>query len=361
VEAVVSPSSREWQGRRVLVTGHTGFKGAWLWLFLERLGAKLTGIALAPETDPNLSVLAGLTADPRSVELDIRDGERLTAAVITAAPEVVIHIAAQALVRKSYAAPAETYATNVLGTINVLEAVRRAPSVRAVVVVTTDKCYENREWPWAYREEDRLGGHDPYSSSKAAAEIATASWRDSFFSSGSAAIATARAGNVIGGGDWATDRLIPDCARAFVAGRTAEIRNPQAIRPWQHVLEPLSGYLLLAEALLRAPSSATEAWNFGPYDSDTETVEQVVQAFARAWGDTANWALGSGAHPHEARTLRVDAAKARERLGWRPQLDLQTAVNWSAEWYFRWAAGESARALCHDQIDLYLARAVAAA
>lgn len=353
MEALVTPSASSWRGRQVLITGHTGFKGAWLWLLLERLGARLAGISLAPDSEPNLASLTGIAAHPHSSEIDIRDRAALAAAIGAASPEVVIHMAAQSLVRPSYKFPVDTWTTNVMGTINVLEAVRYVPSIRAVVVVTTDKCYKNHEWVWAYREIDQLGGHDPYSSSKAAAEIAVESWRASFFD-GKAALATARAGNVIGGGDWALDRLIPDCARALIAGRAVEIRNPNSIRPWQHVLEPLTGYLLLAEALLNKSSSAQEAWNFGPTEADTGSVGRVVEIFARQWGSSANWRFSPGPHPHEAGTLRIDASKARERLSWRPRLNLETAVSWSADWYRRWSEGESPQTLCTEQIDLYL-------
>jgi CDP-glucose 4,6-dehydratase len=353
MEALVTPSASTWRGRQVLITGHTGFKGAWLWLLLERLGARLAGISLAPDSEPNLASLTGIVAHPNSFEIDIRDRAALAAAISATSPEVVIHMAAQSLVRPSYKFPVDTWTTNVMGTINVLEAVRYVPSIQAVVVVTTDKCYKNHEWVWAYREIDQLGGHDPYSSSKAAVEIAVESWRASFFD-GKAALATARAGNVIGGGDWALDRLIPDCARALIAGRTVEIRNPNSVRPWQHVLEPLTGYLLLAEALLKRSSSAQEAWNFGPTEADTDSVGRVVEIFARQWGSSASWISSPGPHPHEAGTLRIDAAKARERLSWRPRLNLETAVAWSADWYRRWNEGESPQTLCTEQIDIYL-------
>jgi CDP-glucose 4,6-dehydratase len=348
-------SRASWGGRRVLLTGHTGFKGAWTSLVLRSLGAQVRGVALAPDTEPNLYTLANLGNAVDSRELDIRDRNALRRVVSEYAPEIVIHMAAQSLVRQSYASPVETYETNVMGTINVLEAVRGVSSVRCVVVVTTDKCYVNREWPWAYREDEALGGRDPYSSSKACAEIVTASWRDSFFSEGSPAIASARAGNVIGGGDWAADRIIPDCVRAFTKRHPVELRHPGAVRPWQHVLEPVLGYLLLAERLAQQPRRFAEAWNFGPYETDSDCVEKVVEIFSRHWGEGARWTSSPGPNPHEAMTLRIDSSKARMKLGWRPRLALEEAVAWTAEWYRGWASGVNAAALCEKQIDKYLA------
>ncbi len=343
-----------WTERRVLVTGHTGFKGAWLLLMLKQLGAEVHGLALAPSTDPALFIEAGLGEGPGSFR-DIRDGAATRSAFAATAPEIVIHMAAQALVRPSYHDPIKTYSTNVMGTINVLEAVRATPSVRAVVVVTSDKCYRNQEWDWAYREDEPLGGHDPYSSSKACEEIVTESWRSSFFQDGAVAIGSARAGNVIGGGDWSPDRIIVDCAKAFIAGQPVQLRRPGSIRPWQHVLEPLAGYLTLAQALIET-GDAAQAWNFGPYEADAIRVDTLVDRFAAAWGGGAQWTAADGEHLHEAGTLRIDAAKARERLGWRPLLNVGEAVAWSADWYRRWAAGEGARALCDEQIGQYLSR-----
>ena len=356
MENLVSLSSSFWRGRRVFVTGQTGFKGAWLWLLLQRLGAKPAGVALPPETDPNLFTLAGLDSDVGSRFVDIRDARALLIEIEKSEPEIVIHMAAQSLVRPSYLEPVETYATNVMGTINVLEAVRACPGIRAVLVVTSDKCYRNREGSSAFREDDPLGGHDPYSSSKASAEIATESWRSSFFAASGVAIATARAGNVIGGGDWAAERLIPDCVRAFTAGRSVELRNPGAVRPWQHVLEPLAGYLTLAERLVTTPADFSEAWNFGPDETDAQSVERTVATFAAGWGKAAKWKVATDPHPHEAMTLRLDASKARTRLGWRPRLGFKDAIAWTADWYRRWANGEPASALCEAQIDRYLSR-----
>jgi len=356
VESVVSDLSAFWARQRVLITGHTGFKGAWLWQVLRALKAQPFGIGLPPETEPALANLCGITDDANSHIVDVRDKAATTAAVKSIAPEVVVHMAAQSLVRRSYVLPVDTFATNVMGTVNILEAVRQTPSVRALLVVTSDKCYLNREWTRPYREDDSLGGYDPYSGSKAAAEIAVASWRDSFFRQEKAAVATARAGNVIGGGDWAAERLIPDCVRAFMADRPVEIRNTTAVRPWQYVLDPLMGYLTLVEKMLRDPEGNAEAWNFGPADADIESVEHVVATFARCWGGSARWTPSPGAHPHEAQTLRIDAAKARERLGWRPRLDLSSAITWSADWYRRCAGGEPASVLCDEQIAAYLAR-----
>ena len=297
----MSPSSAFWHDRRVLVTGHTGFKGAWLSLWLSRLGARVTGLALAPETSPSLFTLAGLAERVDSRLGDIRSRAIVDAVVAESRPEVVFHLAAQALVRRSYADPVATYETNVMGTAHVLEAARRADGLRAVVVVTSDKCYENREWWWPYREDDALGGYDPYSSSKGCAELVTAAWRRSYFGgpASPAGVASARAGNVIGGGDWAEDRLVPDCMRAFGTSTPVVIRRPAAVRPWQHVLEPLAGYLLLAERLAEGPGFA-EAWNFGPSVDDARPVSWVVDRLVRFWGGDARWAHDGSEQPHEA-------------------------------------------------------------
>lgn len=355
------PDPAFWAGRRVLLTGQTGFKGAWLWLWLRHLGAEPLGVALDPDTEPSLYGLAAIGGSPASRIGDIRDRAALTRLVAEWEPEVVLHLAAQALVRRSYAEPVETVTTNVLGTIHVLEAVRATPSVKAVVAVTTDKCYLNREWVWPYREDDPLGGHDPYSASKACAEIVTAAWRQSFLASRGVAVATARAGNVIGGGDWSADRLVPDCLAALARGESVAIRNPRATRPWQHVLEPLSGYLMLAERLHRGEGVA-EAWNFGPEIGDVQPVSTVVDHLVRLWGGTSRWHLAEGAQPHEAGLLAVDAAKARARLGWRPRLGLEEAIAWTVEWQRRHLAGEPAATLVLDQIRRYegLGRAPAA-
>jgi CDP-glucose 4,6-dehydratase len=354
---VVNPSPEFWHGKRVLVTGHTGFKGAWLSLWLHRLGALPFGFALAPDTDPNLSVLAGLDQRFQSVRGDIRDCAAVHDATVRFAPDIIFHMAAQPLVRHSYGEPVWTFETNVMGTINILEAVRGTSSVRVAVVVTSDKCYENKEWLWAYREDDALGGHDPYSASKACAEIAVAAWRRSFLSKPGSdrpvSVSSVRAGNVIGGGDWAADRLIPDCVRAFGAERAVTIRNPSATRPWQHVLEPLCGYLLVAECLWRDGAAVAEAWNFGPGPDDVMPVSWVVSEAVAQWGDNAHWVPAGGDHFHEAGILAVDAAKARARLGWKPRLRLKDALGWTIEWYKRQRGGEPAYRLVVEQIDRY--------
>lgn len=350
-----------WRGRRVFITGHTGFKGSWLAVFLNKLGAEVTGYSLAPPTNPNLFELARVENLCRSIHGDIRDEGRLTTAMVEASPEVVFHLAAQSLVRRSYEEPVETYSTNVMGTMNVLQAVRKCQDARAFINVTTDKCYENREWPWGYRETDRLGGHDPYASSKACSELLTASFRDSFFSPTTygtvhnVAVATARAGNVVGGGDWASDRLIPDCVRAHLAGKKIMVRNPGAVRPWQHVLEPLSGYLVLAEALFREGCSFGEAWNFGPEERDEKSVEWIVRKLAEIFVGFPGHDFTAAPGPTESIFLRLECSKARQRLGWAPRWNIEKALDSTWEWvecYIRSPA--RIRELCTSQIAEYL-------
>lgn len=339
-----------WQGRRVFLTGHTGFKGGWLSLWLQSLGAELQGYALAPPTTPDLFGAARVAEGMASTLGDIRDFEPLRACMAAFRPEIVIHMAAQPLVRLSYREPLATYATNVMGTVHVLEAARRAGSVRAIVNVTTDKCYENRERGAGYQEDEPMGGFDPYSSSKGCAELATAAWRRSFLQHEGIALASARAGNVIGGGDWAEDRLVPDILRAFERGDPVCIRHPRAIRPWQHVLEPLSGYLALAERLWRDGQDVAEGWNFGPEDEDARPVEWIVGQLAAAWGEGARWQADAGEHPHEAGTLRLDISKARQRLGWQPRWTLDTALEQTVRWHRAWLRGEDMRAVTLAQI-----------
>jgi CDP-glucose 4,6-dehydratase len=362
VETVVNPSPQFWQGKKVLLTGHTGFKGAWLQLWLEQLGAEVHGLALAPETTPNLSALVGAADGPRSTIADIRDAALLADVMAQVQPDVVLHLAAQALVRASYQDPIASFSTNVLGTLHLLDAASRCHSVRAVVVITTDKCYENREWLWPYRENEALGGHDPYSASKACAEIATAAWRASlpdmaqFDRTGAPLhIATARAGNVFGGGDWADDRLVPDFFRALQANEQLAIRNPAARRPWQHVLEPLSGYLLLAERLWQG--EAAEAWNFGPAQEDVQPVSYLVERLFAADGHGRTWEQIAGHQPHEAHLLALDSSKARARLGWKPRLRLGEALDWTHDWYTRHHTGADARSLTLEQIARFSAMA----
>jgi len=340
------------RGKTVFVTGHTGFKGSWLSLWLSALGARVTGYSLAPPTDPSLFRLCRMDELVGGEIADVRDGERLARALCAAAPEIVIHMAAQPLVRHSYVDPVGTYGTNVMGTVHLLEAVRRCAAVRAVVNVTTDKCYENREWPWGYREHEPMGGHDPYSSSKGCSELVTAAYRRSFFppSDGGAAVATARAGNVIGGGDWAADRLIPDCLAALQRGAPIRIRNPEAIRPWQHVLEPLSGYLLLARRLYEEGERFAGGWNFGPAEDDARPVRWIVQHLCAAWRQGGSYTIDDGEHPHEAHYLKLDCSKARSALGWRPRWTLETTLDKVVEWTQEYLAGGNMREVCLRQI-----------
>ncbi|MDR2365879.1 MAG: CDP-glucose 4,6-dehydratase [Zoogloeaceae bacterium] len=343
-----------WQDRRVFITGHTGFKGSWLSLMLSRLGAKITGFALPPPTTPALFDLARAGQDMHSIIADLRDADAIDRAVREARPEIILHLAAQPLVRQSYDDPEETYAVNVMGLVNLLEAARRSDSTRAIVVITSDKCYENREWPWGYRENEALGGHDPYSSSKACAEIVAAAWRSSFFAPEARThVATARAGNVIGGGDWGKDRLIPDILNAIATRQPPRLRNPEAVRPWQHVLEPLSGYLLLAEKLYAEGAAWAEAWNFGPADADAQSVRQLVETLAQHWPDAFPWEPETAAQPHEAGALRLDSSKARARLGWRPRWNLRAALARVAHWHQAWQAGEDMRAVTLAQIAAF--------
>jgi CDP-glucose 4,6-dehydratase len=344
-----------WKSKRVFVTGHTGFKGGWLCLWLQSLGAKVYGYALAPPTDPNLFGVAHVgegMAD--STIADIRDADRFTAAMQAAQPELVFHLAAQPLVRYSYADPVETYAVNVMGTVNLLEAVRATPGVKAVVNVTTDKCYENREWVWAYRENEAMGGIDPYSSSKGCAELVTAAYRRSFLESAGIAVASARAGNVIGGGDWAADRLLPDILRAMGAGATAKIRSLQSIRPWQHVLEPLSGYLRLAECLVMQGLPFAEGWNFGPDDEDARPVSWILKRLTEMCQDM-KWQCDDAPQPHEAHYLKLDSSKAKSRLGWKGRWHLQTALEKTLEWHQGWRDGDDMHAFTLKQIEEYQA------
>lgn len=347
-----------WNQRRVFLTGHTGFKGGWLSLWLQRLGANVVGYALTPATDPNIFTVADVAGGMQSISGDVRDLDRLTSALTASAPEVVFHLAAQPLVRYSYQHPVETYSTNVMGTVHLLEAVRQTPGVRAVVVVTSDKCYDNREWVWGYREHEPMGGHDPYSNSKGCAELVAAAYRSSFFSPAQyeqhgVALATARAGNVIGGGDWSADRLIPDIVRAFADSRPVSVRYPQAIRPWQHVLEPVSGYMRLAERLLTEGPTYGEGWNFGPNDSDAWTVEQILTHMMHAWGQGASWTRDPGEHPHEAHYLKLDCSKAQALLGWGPSLPISEALDWTVEWYQAFLRAQPMRTLCEDQLARY--------
>ncbi|MCE1236226.1 MAG: CDP-glucose 4,6-dehydratase [Hyphomicrobiales bacterium] len=347
-----------WRGRRVFLTGHTGFKGAWLTLWLHAMGAEVYGYALDAPTTPSLWDLADVGAVCRDHRGDVRDLEAVTAAMQAFDPQIVFHLAAQSLVRPSYAAPVETYATNVMGTIHVLEAARRCAVLRAVVVVTSDKCYENREWVWGYREIDPLGGHDPYSSSKGAAEIVTHAYAASFFGAADGPlVATARAGNVIGGGDWAIDRLVPDIVAAFREDRAPEIRSPDSVRPWQHVLEPLSGYLDLAEALVTRGRDVAGAWNFGPPPEAVRSVREIADAMAALWGEGRTWRDASRADaPHEATLLQLDSAKARTRLGWTSRWRFDEALAATVDWYRALDAGASARALCEAQIAAHSRR-----
>ena len=345
-----------WKGKKVFLTGHTGFKGSWLSLWLASMGAKVTGYALAPNTTPNLfGVLAIDSLIEKSHIADIRDLAGLQKAMLEAKPDLVIHMAAQPLVRYSYVNPVETYATNVMGTVHVLESTRTTDSVRATVVVTTDKCYENKEWVWGYRENEPMGGYDPYSNSKGCAELVTSAYRQSYFSSPNLCnkVASARAGNVIGGGDWSEDRLIPDAIKAFEAKAPLMIRNPLATRPWQHVLEPLSGYLILAQALYEHGSSFASAWNFGPSDKDNRSVQDVVELLVAEWGDPAKWEKVGSEQPHEANLLKLDCSKARTQLGWIPKWSLESATKKIVQWQKAFQDNQNMQELSLAQINEY--------
>jgi CDP-glucose 4,6-dehydratase len=345
-----------WRGKRVFLTGHTGFKGAWISIWLTELGAEVWGYALDPPTEPSLYEKAGLASRIHSMFGDIRDRESLKRALETAKPEFIIHMAAQPLVRLSYEEPLLTYETNVMGTANLLETVRGCDSIRAVVLVTTDKCYENKEWDWGYRENEPLGGYDPYSSSKACAEIVAAAYRSSFFNpkdygrTHNVAIATARAGNVIGGGDWAKDRLVPDIVKAIGEGRKVLIRSPESIRPWQYVLEPLAGYLLLAENLYTKGVEYAEAWNFGPYDSDAKPVGWIVEQLYKRWPGAPGFEFDTAPKPHEASYLKLDCSKAISRLGWKPTWNLGTALEKIVDWNLAYGRGVDMYAMTVKQI-----------
>jgi CDP-glucose 4,6-dehydratase len=347
-----------WKGKKVFLTGHTGFKGSWLSLWLHKLGAEVTGYALDPPTSPSLFELAGVDRLVTSVIADVRDLQTLSRALLHAQPGIVIHMAAQPIVRDSYKVPVETFDINVMGTVNVLEAVRACKTVGAVINVTTDKCYENKEWIWGYRENEPLGGYDPYSSSKACSELVTAAYRSSFFNPEEhdvhgVALASARAGNVIGGGDWASDRLVPDCIRAVLNGEAIKIRNPKAVRPWQHVLEPLSGYLVLAQKLYEKGPRYVGAWNFAPDDSDAVPVETIVKRMCTRWGRGASYEVAKGKHPHEAHYLRLDCSKSKMELGWRPRWQLNTTIDSIVAWTRAYKQGHDVKKTCLKQIDEY--------
>ena len=343
-----------WRGKRVFLTGHTGFKGGWQSLWLQSRGAEVHGYALKPPTEPNLFTVARIGEGmASSVIADIRDADNLRKAMQAAHPEIIFHLAAQPLVRNSYTQPTETYAVNVMGTVHLLEAVRATPGVKAVVNVTTDKCYESREWVWGYRESDPMGGFDPYSSSKGCSELVTAAYRRSFFEQAGIALASARAGNVIGGGDWASDRLIPDFLRAVDAGEVLKIRSPHAIRPWQHVLEPMSGYFTLAERLYMDGDDFAEAWNFGPSDEDVRSVRWIVERLAKMRKDVC-WECDDVPQPHEAHYLKLDSSKARSKLGWYPRWRLGTSLDKTIEWYEAWQSGQDMRSVTLLQISEYL-------
>ncbi|MEW5756390.1 MAG: CDP-glucose 4,6-dehydratase [Pseudomonadota bacterium] len=354
----VNEALRQYRDCNVLVTGHTGFKGAWLCVWLSELGARVSGLALAAHTQPNLYGAARVARDVTDIRCDITDYGAVVAAMRAVSPEIVFHLAAQPLVRRSYWEARATFETNFMGTVNVLEAVRHVPSVRAVVHVSTDKCYENKGAHYAYSEDDALGGHDPYSASKAAAELAFSSFGRSFYSSPASTVGTAsgRAGNVIGGGDWAEDRVVPDCVRAIMEARTIVIRNPTAVRPWQHVLEALSGYLTLGGELLAGNRAVSGAWNFGPDPTNTKTVADLVDAFTRAWGEGAWKFEQEKTSAHEAAYLTLSNRKARDRLGWWPRWDFSETVRRTAQWYRDFAQGADARELCLADIHAYTQR-----
>ena len=355
---VVDMNASFWRGRKVFLTGHTGFKGGWLSLWLQSLGAELTGFSLEPATNPSLFKVANVEHGMTSLIGDIRDGESVLRAMKHARPDVVIHMAAQPLVRYSYDHPVETYSTNVMGTVHLLEAVRAVDTVRSVLVVTSDKCYENKEWLWGYREDEPMGGYDPYSNSKGCSELVVAAYRSSFFNPATyethgVALASARAGNVIGGGDWAANRLVPDILRSLEAGQPVEIRNPNAVRPWQHVLEPLVGYLILAEKLHEKGAELSEGWNFGPNEDDAKPVGWIVDKITEQWGNGASWVLDGQEHPHEAHYLKLDCSKAKSRIGWHPRLNIEQAIQNIIVWHRAYLSGEDMRELTLNQINSF--------
>lgn len=351
-----------WSGKKVFLTGHTGFKGSWLSLWLQSMQAQVKGYALQPPSSPSMFATLDIGRGMESELRDIRDAAALYQSIDAFKPDIVIHMAAQSLVRASYAQPVETYAINVMGTVHLLDAIRRVGGVKAVVNVTSDKCYENQEWPWGYRETEPKGGYDPYSNSKGCAELVTDAFRTSFFNKKDfnkhgTALASVRAGNVIGGGDWATDRLIPDILKAFAQGRPVDIRSPHAIRPWQHVLEPLSGYLLTAEMLWRHGPEFAEGWNFGPDDADAQPVQWIVEKMAQLWGNGATWELSDQPHPHEAHYLKLDCSKAKLRMGWQPRWSLATTLNKIVAWHKAWIAQQDLREHTLNEIREYTASA----
>lgn len=348
---MINPSF--WQGKKVFLTGHTGFKGSWLSLWLAEMGATVKGYALNPPTTPSLFEEANVVEKIESEIGDIRNLEQLTSSMQGFNPDILIHMAAQPLVRLSYKEPLETYDTNVMGTAKVLEAARRCKNLKAIVSVTTDKCYENKEWVWGYREDEPMGGYDPYSSSKGCAELVTSAYRRSFMQEKGVGLASARAGNVIGGGDWAEDRLIPDILRAFEKNQPVIVRNPSSTRPWQHVLEPLSGYLVLAQALYENPTAYAEGWNFGPFDEDAKPVDWILNHMVQQWPNSS-WALDQDAHPHEAGYLKLDISKAKSRLNWHPTWRLENTLKRIVEWHQAWLNKEDMQAKCLQEINDYM-------
>jgi CDP-glucose 4,6-dehydratase len=348
-----------WLKKRVFITGHTGFKGSWLCLWLSSLGAEVTGYALNPPSEPSLFNLCNIQELISSIKGDVRDYSFLHKSIRAAEPEIIIHMAAQSLVRDSYINPVETYAINVMGTVNILESVRYAEGVKVVINVTTDKCYENKEWLWGYRENEPLGGYDPYSNSKACSELVTASYKSSFFNPEKydihgIAVASARAGNVIGGGDWAKDRLIVDCINALLQGEKIRVRNPHAIRPWQHVLEPLSGYLTLSEKLYCKGVEFAEGWNFGPDESAAKSVGWIVERFCQKWPGSKGYCVEKGEHPHEANYLKLDCSKAKNRLNWYPKWNLEKTIDAILEWTVDYKDQKDPRESCLSQIAEYM-------
>lgn len=344
-----------WKGKRVFLTGHTGFKGSWLSLWLQLMGAEVKGFSLTPPTTPSLFAEANVAQQMQSEIGDIRDFSKLSESIRTFNPDVLLHLAAQPLVRLSYKEPIETYSTNVMGTVNVLEASRYASHLKAIVVITTDKCYENREWEWGYRENEPMGGHDPYSNSKGCAELVVSAYRRSFFhTNDTAAVASARAGNVIGGGDWAEDRLIPDILRAFEKQQPVIIRNPLSTRPWQHVLEPLSGYLVLAQQLYNQGNTFAEGWNFGPKDDDCQPVQWILDKMVYFWGEGAHYQIDNSEQPHEANFLKLDCSKAANRLKWHPQWRLEQTLEQIIQWHRAWLQGEEMQTHCLREIKEYM-------